>query len=276
MSGHCYPWNQIRQPISAIGEKCVNVSSAGWGCRSATYPCPVRSVGLSVELGLWCWNQQGALPSRTLLVDMAMSFVLQFGTIWDQQVVVYELFIYYSCSSSSLIHHFHSGLKVISSELWRYIMFKISRLYCYLIERIETTEENRFIEQTLIPVLIPCWRLSFHTTAPNTNGGAAGYASRAPPQYEDCLSRYGNFHYKDTTAMRQSDPYKWNSFTGKTASLYWDGPRFHWGTSLWWPSWYIRFTQNKWNSCRVKAVTCPIVSCRDSHDKNPKCYELAK
>ena len=107
--------------------------------------------------------------------------------------------------------------------------------------------------------------------------GAAGYASRAPPQYEDCLSRYGDFPYKDTTVMRQSDPHKGNSYTGKTASLYWDGPRFHLGTSLWRPSWYIPFTQNKWNSCnRVKGVICPLGSGRDSHDKNPKCCELAQ
>ena len=43
-------------------------------------------------------------------------------------------------------------------------------------------------------------------------------------QYKDHLSRYGDFHYKDETVVRPSDLYNGNSYTVKTALLYWDSP----------------------------------------------------
>ena len=43
-----------------------------------------------------------------------------------------------------------------------------------------------------------------------------------PSQYKDCLSRYGDFHYKDKTVVRPSYFYNGNSYTGKKISLYWD------------------------------------------------------
>ena len=45
---------------------------------------------------------------------------------------------------------------------------------------------------------------------------------RAPSQYKDGLSRYGDFHYKDKTVVRLSYLYNGNSYTGKTAFVYWD------------------------------------------------------
>ena len=36
------------------------------------------------------------------------------------------------------------------------------------------------------------------------------------------LSRHGNFHYKHKTVVRESYLYSGNSYTGKTASLYWN------------------------------------------------------
>ena len=74
---------------------------------------------------------------------MAGSFLLHFGEIWEEQV-----FVYYWCSSFSFIHHCHLWLKTI--DLRCYGMFKMSRLCCYLIGRMENTYENVFIEQTVI------------------------------------------------------------------------------------------------------------------------------
>ena len=45
-----------------------------------------------------------------------------------------------------------------------------------------------------------------------------------PSQYKDHLSRYIYFHYKDKTVVRPFYLYNGNSYTGKSASLYWDGP----------------------------------------------------
>ena len=45
--------------------------------------------------------------------------------------------------------------------------------------------------------------------------------NQGPPQYIDCLSRYGDFHYKDKTVVRLSYLYNGNRHTGKTTSLYW-------------------------------------------------------
>ena len=46
----------------------------------------------------------------------------------------------------------------------------------------------------------------------------------APFQYEDHLTRYGSSHYKGKTVMRLSYLYNGNSYTGKMAYLYWNGP----------------------------------------------------
>ena len=43
---------------------------------------------------------------------------------------------------------------------------------------------------------------------------------QAPSQYKDGLSRYGDSHGRDTVLYLTWDPY-----TGKTISLYWDGPK---------------------------------------------------
>ena len=50
------------------------------------------------------------------------------------------------------------------------------------------------------------------------------YGARAPSQYIGRLSRYVNFYCKDDTVVRPDYLYNVNSCTGKTASLYWDGP----------------------------------------------------
>ena len=42
---------------------------------------------------------------------------------------------------------------------------------------------------------------------------------------KDHLSRYGDFNYKDQKVVRQSYLYNGNSYTGKTASSYWDVPQ---------------------------------------------------
>ena len=43
-------------------------------------------------------------------------------------------------------------------------------------------------------------------------------------QYQDRLSRFGDFHYKDETVVRLSYLYDRNSHAAKTASLYWNHP----------------------------------------------------
>ena len=43
---------------------------------------------------------------------------------------------------------------------------------------------------------------------------------RAPSQYKDRLSRYGDSHYKDKTVSRTSYVYTGNSYTDETASFY--------------------------------------------------------
>ena len=48
--------------------------------------------------------------------------------------------------------------------------------------------------------------------------------SRAPSQYKDILSRYGDSHVKDKTVMRPSYSLHGDPYTGKTASLYWNSP----------------------------------------------------
>ena len=55
--------------------------------------------------------------------------------------------------------------------------------------------------------------------------------TRALSQHKYCLSRYGDFYYKDNTVMRQSYPYYGNFYTVKMTSLYWDGPPGHNGLS---------------------------------------------
>ena len=47
----------------------------------------------------------------------------------------------------------------------------------------------------------------------------------APFQYENSLSRYVDFHYKEKMVVRLSYLYNGNSHTGKTTSLYWNGPQ---------------------------------------------------
>ena len=49
--------------------------------------------------------------------------------------------------------------------------------------------------------------------------------SRARCNKKTVFSKYGDFHYKDKTAVRQPYLYNGNSPTGKKASLYWDGPQ---------------------------------------------------
>ena len=44
-----------------------------------------------------------------------------------------------------------------------------------------------------------------------------------PSQYKYCLSRYGDFHHNDETITRPCYLYNLNPYTGKRASLYWDG-----------------------------------------------------
>ena len=46
---------------------------------------------------------------------------------------------------------------------------------------------------------------------------------RAPSQYRDDLSRYGDFHYKEKMIVRPSFLYNGNPHTAKTSS-YWEGP----------------------------------------------------
>ena len=44
-------------------------------------------------------------------------------------------------------------------------------------------------------------------------------------QCKDCLSRYGDSYYKDKTVLWLSYLYNGNSYTAKTAALYWKGPQ---------------------------------------------------
>ena len=43
-------------------------------------------------------------------------------------------------------------------------------------------------------------------------------------EYKGRLSRYGDFHFKEKTDLRQYNRLNVNPYTGKTPSLYWDGP----------------------------------------------------
>ena len=66
------------------------------------------------------------------------------------------------------------------------------------------------------------------TRLPRVAGGAPAVNHKAAPtKYKDCLSMYGYSHYQDKTIniMRPSNLFDGNSYTGKTASLYWDGPQ---------------------------------------------------
>ena len=49
--------------------------------------------------------------------------------------------------------------------------------------------------------------------------------NRASSQYNDRLSGYRDFHYKDKTVVRPSYLYNGNSYSGKTTSVHWHGPR---------------------------------------------------
>ena len=51
--------------------------------------------------------------------------------------------------------------------------------------------------------------------------------TRAPSQYKDGLSRYGNSHYKDKTVKRPTYLYNWNLHTGNMTSLCCNGPQRH-------------------------------------------------
>ena len=44
-----------------------------------------------------------------------------------------------------------------------------------------------------------------------------------PSEYEDGLSWYRDFHYKDDRVVRPSNLYNENPYTGKAVSWYWDG-----------------------------------------------------
>ena len=68
--------------------------------------------------------------------------------------------------------------------------------------------------------------ISYSSCSPATTWGLSSY--------EDHLSRYGDFHYKNKTVMRLCYLYNGNSFTGKTTSFYWDGPRLGlWSSHHW-------------------------------------------
>ena len=49
--------------------------------------------------------------------------------------------------------------------------------------------------------------------------------TRAPSQYKEGFSRYGDSHYEDKTVVKLFYLYNGNSYTSKTVFLYWDGPR---------------------------------------------------
>ena len=49
--------------------------------------------------------------------------------------------------------------------------------------------------------------------------------TRALTQYNDCLSRYRESHYKDRTVLRPSYLYNRNPYSCKTASLWWIRPQ---------------------------------------------------
>ena len=50
------------------------------------------------------------------------------------------------------------------------------------------------------------------------------HAHWGPSQYKERISGYADFHYKDKAIVRPSYLYNWNSYTGKTTSLYRDEP----------------------------------------------------
>ena len=54
----------------------------------------------------------------------------------------------------------------------------------------------------------------------------AGTATtKAPSQYKDGLSRYGDSHYQDKTVIRRSYLYYDNPYCGQTVPLFWDDPQ---------------------------------------------------
>ena len=54
----------------------------------------------------------------------------------------------------------------------------------------------------------------------------------APSQYEDDLPRHENFYHEDKTVTRPSYLYNGNPYTGKTTSLYWNGPWSQWADEI--------------------------------------------
>ena len=50
-------------------------------------------------------------------------------------------------------------------------------------------------------------------------------AARSPSHYKDLFSRYGDSHVKDKMVMRLSYLKHVDPYTGKTTSLYWNGPQ---------------------------------------------------
>ena len=78
--------------------------------------------------------------------------------------------------------------------------------------------------------------------------------NRAPSQYEDGLSRHGDFHYKGKTVVRLSYLYNGISYTGETASLYWDSPQEAWIANL---------------HDSITSLNSPINHSLPSHDMSP-------
>ena len=50
---------------------------------------------------------------------------------------------------------------------------------------------------------------------------------RVLSEYNDCLSRYGDFYHNDKMVMRSCYLYNGNSYIGKRESSYWDSPQVH-------------------------------------------------
>ena len=106
-----------------------------------------------------------------------------------------------------------------------------------LLERCKEVLPNRACQDTVFCVSGQYGMISFLRNTNSRQGLWCSFSSKrftlrwytvcnilGPSQYKEGLSRYGYFHYKDKMVMKPSYLDNGNSCTGKTWSLYWDGP----------------------------------------------------
>ena len=112
-----------------------------------------------------------------------------------------------------------------------------------------------------------CWR-----------GFCAG--NLIPPRYKNRLSIYRDSHYKDKTLVRPAYLYDGNSCTGKTPSVYWDGPFI--SNTISFPDLMehavtIRKNETAWkHKCNIDWLFSPALSIQTSCYicyKQQRCYQ---